>query len=49
MLSSENLSKKIMIAAGLIGGIGLVYYLSTNQPQGLDDEPENLSKMDKGL
>tara|TARA_B110001450_G_C17264979_1_gene337066 strand:+ start:45 stop:191 length:147 start_codon:yes stop_codon:yes gene_type:complete len=48
-MSSENITKKVMIAAGLIGGIGLIYYLTSSQPEQLNDGPEKLSKMDRAL
>ena len=50
MLSSSDLPKKVMIAAGLLGGVGLIYYVAThNCYEELDDEQEKLSKMDKAL
>ena len=49
-MSFSKFSKNVMIAAGVVGGLGLIYYLSSySSVEELDDEQERLSKMDKAL
>jgi len=48
-MSYSKLSKSLMIGAGVLAGVGLIYYLSKTGIEEMDDELEKLSKMDKAL